>query len=448
MLNKILNNLSNLLIVLLTTNFIVLASGSDKYRIIWNKNPENCITIGWDQVQGDNPIVYFGENDYDDDWEKYPRSQQPTRILLNSYGMNTHFAELSGLKPDQEYYFVIKDSKGVGERYWFKTAPDIPKPFTFVTGGDTKSYGKSHKAGEASNRLVAKLRPLFVLFNGDFNSGNGTYSVRWHKWLNNWFDQTTTNDGRMIPIIPVHGNHEDGDKSVLNKIFNAPFQKDDSTNIYFSVSFGNNFFHIIALNTQIDEGGEQRTWLENNLKSHKNYSFKIAGYHKPFHPHTLKKAENIYQYKQWTNLFYKYGLDMAVEADAHIHKITYPLKPDSTSKGFDGFLRDDINGTMYIGEGSWGAWPRENNDIKPWTLSSGSYNQFKWVHVYQDYLEIFTVKSAEYDRDDNQTLFGNSVEALSEDNLFKIPRNITLDTLRQYGVSVKYPFYLNYKSKE
>jgi len=429
----------------------ILASGSDKYRIIWNKGPATNVTIGWDQVEGEDPIVYYGEVDFDDEWEKYPYSQKPTRILNNSYAMNTHFAEISNLKPDQAYYFVIQDSKGSGERYWFKTAPNKPQNFTFITGGDTKSWGKTLKAGQASNRLVSKLRPLFVLFNGDFNTGNGTYAVRWHKWLNDWFNLTTTEDGRMIPIIPVHGNHEDGDKSVLNKIFNAPYQGCDSTNVYYSLTFGNNFFHVIGLNTQIDEGGTQHDWLEQDLRKHKNVTFKIAGYHKPFHPHTLKKSENIYQYKQWTNLFYKYGLDIAVEADAHIHKITYPLRPSNGDDSFEGFVRDDEKGTIFLGEGSWGAAPRDNNDLKPWTLTSGSYNQFKLIHVFakdslsEASLEIFTVKSAEYDEEWNQTLFDYEVESLTEQNLFKIPENITLDTLKEYGIGIKYPFSLNRK---
>ena len=244
MIRNILDYSSSVIFVLMLTATFIFASGSDKYRIVWNKNPDSCVTIAWDQIEGSYPIVYFGETDFDDEWEKYPRSQKPTRILLNSYAMNTHFAEIQNLNPDQAYYFVIKDSKGVGERYWFKTAPTKPAAFTFITGGDTKSFGESYKAGLASNRMVAKLRPLFVLFNGDFNSGNGLYSVRWHKWLNDWFSLTTTDDGRMIPLVPVHGNHEDGDKSVLNKIFNAPFQGTDSTNIYYSISFANNYFQI------------------------------------------------------------------------------------------------------------------------------------------------------------------------------------------------------------
>ena len=105
------------------------------------------------------------------------------------------------------------------ERFYFKTAPDKPKAFTFVIGGDTKSFEESYQAGLASNKMVAKLSPLFVIFNGDFNSGNGTYPERWHQWLRDWDTLTTTPQGRKIPIVPIHGNHENGNKTILNKIF-------------------------------------------------------------------------------------------------------------------------------------------------------------------------------------------------------------------------------------
>ena len=58
---------------------------------------------------------------------KYKYKQIPNTIQ-EKYGMNTHFAKLNNLDADENYYFVIKDSKGVSERYWFKTAPDKPKP--------------------------------------------------------------------------------------------------------------------------------------------------------------------------------------------------------------------------------------------------------------------------------------------------------------------------------
>ncbi len=422
---------------------------SDKYRLVWNDDPTENITVAWNQYKKANSMVMYGTKDHGRDFFKYEFSKKADRILTK-YKMTTHFAKLSKLKPDQVYYFVIKDDTGVSERYWFRTAPDKPKAFTFIAGGDTKSADAALEAGRASNRIVAKLRPLFVMFNGDFCSGNGTVPEYWHTWLNDWHKLTTTPDGRMIPIFPVHGNHENGDQANLNYIFNAPYQQNDSSQIYYSLSFGGSFFHIIALNSSIDEGGNQRRWLENDLKTHKNYSFKIAGYHKPFWPHTNSKAENKYQYNQWAHLFYDYGLDISMDGDSHLSKITFPLRPESTAKNsFMGFVRDDAHGTIFMGEGSWGAHPRATNDDKPWTLKSFSGNQIKWIHVVPkenrlpDRMNIYTIITATYDKNNKQTLYDKNITGLSEYNLFDIPDNLKLLENGKYGEVIKYPFRLN-----
>ncbi|MCK4990949.1 MAG: metallophosphoesterase, partial [Bacteroidales bacterium] len=339
------------------------------------------MSIIWDGMDSQDVAVYYDTIDHDQNYWKYAHHQSPYREL-DFYGMNTRYVKLVDLQPDKAYYFVVKDSVGLTARYWFRTAPDRPQPFTFIAGGDTKSEGTTLEAGRASNRVVAKLRPLFVLFNGDFTSGNGTDPDNWKQWLTDWNSMTTTEDGRMIPIVPVHGNHEDGNKGNLNIIFDAPYQLNDSSNIYYSLSFGGDLLHLIALNSQIEQGGAQKEWLEEDLGKNEPFTFKVAAYHKPFWPHTAGKGENAYLYKQWAFLFHQYGLNISFDADSHMHKITYPLTPDTISQNsFMAYVRDDLNGTMFIGEGSWGAHPRQNDDDKPWTMASGSFNQVKWIHV-------------------------------------------------------------------
>ncbi len=424
-------------------------AASDKYRLVWNTDPETSVTLGWNQIQPSEVEVFFGTKDFGKQYWKYQNKVKPTDGN-SKYGMSTKFAMLDKLLPATNYYFVVKDEIGVSDRYWFKTAPAEPTAFTFVAGGDTKSSGLPLEAGRASNKLVGKLRPLFVIFNGDFNSGNGLDSRLWQQWLNDWQKQTTTEDGRMIPIFPVHGNHENGDKGNLNYIFNSPYHNNDSSSIYYSATIGGNLLHLIALNSEIETGGAQKKWLAEDLKNSKDCTFKIAGYHKPFRPHHTGKRENDYQYKQWVWLFDKYGLDISVDADSHMHKITYPVSPDTISGEAEmGFIRNDDNGTMYIGEGSWGASPRKNDDDKSWTLASGSFNQIKWIHVFPDEnktparMEIYTVKSASYNSEGEQTLYDANVEALTENNLFDIPKNITLFADDNTGNVVIYPFGLN-----
>jgi hypothetical protein len=428
-----------------------LAKQASKYRLVWTDDPTTTVIVAWDQGQVKEPVVYYGTEDFGQEWDKYPVGQVPTRIVPDYLGMNNHFATLQNLEPDQTYYFVVKDSTYTSDRFWFKTAPDKPKAFTFISGGDTKSSGPPLTAGRLSHQMVAKLRPLFVIFNGDFCSGSGTNDDDWQQWLNDWTFLTTTDDGRMTPIIPVHGNHEDGDYTVLNKLFNAPYQYDDEENVYYSLSFGDSFFHIIALNSQTGGLDDQTKWLKDDLQKHQNFTFKFAGYHKPMRPHTASKSENNHLVDAWAPLFYQYKLDVAMEGDSHMSKITYPIRPSEESGSHEGFIRDDENGTMYVGDGSWGATPRQNNDDKPWTLRSGSFNQINWIQVFPEteeraaYLEIRTVITSERNPDNEDEIISHvdKVSSLSESDLFAIPENINFFSKEPYGAVIIYPFREN-----
>jgi hypothetical protein len=421
-------------------------AASDKYRLIWNDNPATTITIAWDQNDSvKNPAVYYGRADQERKYWKYEGNQTASRVA-RQYDMNTHFTKLSGLKGNTAYYFVIKDDRGVSERFWFKTAPDTPQPFTFIAGGDTKSADGPLEAGRNSSRVVAKLRPLFVYFNGDFTTGDGTNADNWKKWLTDWQQLTTTTDGRMVPIVPIHGNHENGDRANLYYIFNTPYQENDSTKIYYSLSLGGDFFHMTQLNSEIEEGGAQREWLKKDLEKHHNFTFKIAGFHKPFCPHTKSKKDNPYQYDQWVWLFQENRLNLGFDADTHMQKITYPVVPDSSANSYQGFIRNDQTGTMYVGEGSWGVTPRENNNDKPWTLTSGSFNHINWIHVLpktkseEAHIKIFTIPTANYNEQDSLILYNRDLQALTENNLFEVPQNITLHLIDSTETYVRFPY--------
>lgn len=93
-------------------------------------------------------------------------------------------------------------------------------------------------------------------------------------WLTDWQRLTTSEDGRIFPVVPVQGNHENGDLANLVHIFNAPFQGRDSANVFYSLDVGGDFFHMLALNSEVHTGGEQRNWLERDLIDHAQSTFK------------------------------------------------------------------------------------------------------------------------------------------------------------------------------
>lgn len=443
----------------LVVTFIGEQSTPSSYRVrlSWGAgdDPTTQMNVIWDQVRGGGARVYYDLYDAAEgcptDLAAYANVQDPTRVV-EYRGMNNHFAKLSGLAPDTAYRFVIADDEGSGDCMWFRTAPDQPQPFSYISGGDTKSSGDALQAGRWSNQMVAKLRPLFVFFTGDYNSGDGTDDASWQQWLSDWSTGTKSADGRMYPIVAVHGNHEDGDFAVLYNLFGAgnadPAQPADYD--YYSITIGGGLLHLVNLNSQlwlngkVDDHAQQLNWLAEDLAAHQADTFKVAGYHKPIRPHTSTKAENDHELP-WAELFDQYGLTISYESDTHNHKVTFPLRRSDEPGNDMGFVRDDENGVLYVGEGSWGATPRVNDDDKSWTLDSASMNQIKWNHVFPAEgadparMEIRTVVTGRYE--DGQLV--NHVEgvgSVSDAEPFTPPTGITLHSAPFYGEVIHVPF--------
>ncbi len=405
------------------------------HRLIWNDDPATTMTVAWRQLSGDAK-VYYDVVDHGVDLSAYGHQKRVTKRNRH-LKLNTCFSHLDRLQPDTKYFFLIADGDSVSRRYYFKTAPAKPKDFTFIAGGDTKSSNQpsAYAHGRRSNRMVAKLRPLFVLFVGDFTS-NSEKAERWVEWFNDWNEDTCSVDGRMYPIIPVHGNHENPNGLMdLKNLFDTP------ESVYYTIDFCGDFLRVFVLNTELSakmmnvkiSGMDQKwkaqtKWLKKTLKKSGHFQFRAAMYHKPLRPHTKGKHTPEQVYRDWAPLFAKYKLSLSFDGDSHMHKITYPLVPDP--QGEDGFRRDDKCGTMYIGEGSWGASPRRADALRGWTMAHGSFNQFKLIHAKQDRFLIYTVMT------DNEAEVGS----LQEGQEFEFPQGIKLFDTPGKGIAIPYPF--------
>jgi hypothetical protein len=227
--------------------------------------------------------------------------------------------------------------------------------------------------------MVAKLQPDFVIFDGDFTEDSNAKQMQ--QWLDDW--QLTIKDGRLIPIVPAMGNHEKG--KIMPKIF------DISEDSYYSLNFGS-LLHLVILNTTIDIEGAQTTWLKDDLQNSQDKQWRMAVFHKPMRPHYSKKREGNDIYDAWAMPFYQNKVQLVLEGDTHVCKITYPVRPSQDSTADEGFVRDDENGTVYVGEGTWGAPLRKADDLKSWTLDAAAINQFKWIFIDKNKVEIRTIK--------------------------------------------------------
>jgi hypothetical protein len=393
-----------LLLVILPT---LCLGKADMYRVTWRTDPATSAVICWNQVSGTNAVLCLDTRDYDGHAVSYRATCPPTRTLQYRE-MNNHFVRLENLKPDTAYYFVICDSEGVGRRLWFKTAPAKPQPFTFITGGDSRTNPEPRQEG---NKLVAKLRPLFVLFGGDY-SGSGT-PEQWKEWFTDW-QLTISEDGRIYPIIATHGNHENADMQMMEKLFDT-----SNPDQYYSMGIGGDMMRIWVLNSELeakdpDKVPEQNAWINADLPKYSDAMWKVVAYHRPMRAHTAGKAEGHNRIKWWAQLFYDQGVDVVVESDTHMVKRSYPVRPSEEKDSYESFVRDDKKGFVFIGEGSWGAPKRPTNDDKPWTMASASFYQYKWIQVFPKELLIRTVKFENAD----------DVVPLTDKNLFDEPENM------------------------
>ena len=146
-------------------------ASNDKYRLTLRGNPSTSIVVGWNQISGSNPTVYYGTTDFGTNYASYPNSKTPNRTVFYK-GMTNTFARLTGLQPNTAYYFVIRDSQGTSQRFWFKTAPADNSRLSFIAGGDSRN---NRTPRQNANRLVAKLKPHAILFGGDMTNGDSFF---------------------------------------------------------------------------------------------------------------------------------------------------------------------------------------------------------------------------------------------------------------------------------
>ena len=281
-----------------------------------------------------------------------------------------HRVILKGLQPDRGYAFEIHrpgDSRRLKNRkYFFKTAPATRgESLTFVTGGDM-----FHKRNllDDMNREASDHDPLFALLGGDLAYANSKDAHKWYDWIDSWNEWCETTDDYMIPMVLAIGNHECS-KQIrdVKEGERDKFKPEEHAKFFYSLcplpegksnyvlDFGK-YLSILCLDsghTQMPK--DQAEWLDQVLKERQDFPNLFACYHKPTYG-SLVKDDDMEVRKHFVPLFDKYGVDAAFENDHHVYKRTLPLKNDAIHP----------DGTIYIGDGSWGV---DLRDI-PWDKAS------------------------------------------------------------------------------
>lgn len=376
-------------------------------RATYRDDPATTICIGWSGLVA---TLYYDTVDHGRDYNLYAQSHPADRSTSHK-GNNHYFARLGNLQPGTVYYLVLRyNANDSTERYSFRTLSDDPNdPISFISGGDSRKRLSFLGIGDPNcwgngcretrqdlNTIVGRIRPDFVAFTGDYIRN---YDIPfaadseedWKDWMDDW-QLATGPDGRITPIIHSLGNHEDAVD--LDRLFDVP-----NTDIYYATNFGGNLFRLYTLNSETNACTDviQKNWFINDLQQNSTPSntpyWKIVQYHQPMVPHA-NYSPRTDLINCWAAQFHEYGVRLACESHAHVLKTTYPLVYDTTNSAstYNNLVRNDQEGAVFLGDGSWGAPPRPvYAPIDSVTQDAATISGMFFININQQRIQIKSV---------------------------------------------------------
>ena len=348
-----------LLLALMLMSSALAGNDFQNVRLVWTENPQSQAVISWESdevTEGDFVRIWeeggvalqFASSKakaYTNTYGSQKSQKSQTRTVIDKKWYYRH-ARLVGLKASTKYKMTAHSNGETSREFYFTMAPEDDRVFKLLYVGDSRTRPEvaaqiSQQMGEMAAR---DSEVLAVIHGGDF--ANKPVLADWKPWLAAW-DKTTGADGKLLPIIPVVGNHEQISRSPLyGEAYAMP---GGDKNFLYSCKLSPNF-RIAVLNSEIPSTGTQESFLTKTLEKYRaeKVKWQLAAFHRPVYP-AIKKPGVI---KRLVPHFEKFNLDLVLESDGHCLKRTLPIKNE----------KHDPSGVVYLGEGGYGAPQRKPKD--------------------------------------------------------------------------------------
>ncbi|MEX0744145.1 MAG: metallophosphoesterase family protein [Phycisphaeraceae bacterium] len=316
--------------------------------LTWQRDPTTTMTVQWHTLDDTRPSeLAYRRADVDDaSWQQRTGERRP----FPHTDRFIHAVEIIDLEPGTDYLFRFEDE---GTAYRFRTMPaDASEPVSFAVGGDLM-----HRRTwmEVVTEQMAARKPLFAVLGGDlaYDNGHPDNVDRLFDFFEAWKQAAVTPTGRLIPMIPLIGNHE-VDGGWQRDRAKAPFFYDLFVTPgwpgYTAVDFGD-YLSLIILDSGhiIPIEGEQTEWLDAQLAERRQRGVQhvFPAYHVPAYPSVkhLYDGRSLDVRQHWPPIFEKHDVDIAFEHHDHAYKRTHRIR--------DGQV--DATGVLYVGDGAWGV---------------------------------------------------------------------------------------------
>lgn len=298
---------------------------------------------------------------------------------IDGAGRTVHAFELSGLTPGADYRFVVLDgTEPVGSERRARTLPRDGRPVRIAVGGDVDIDEATFDVAAAA----AQHRPAAVLFGGDlaYENGDRAEARRWDALLGGLDEAFSDDEGRCVPFIAAIGNHEVA-PSTTPTAEHAPFWFALFTDLL-SPSAPPTYFHRRlgrdAVVVVLDSGhvsphdGAQAAWLERALEAHERHAFLFALYHAPLYPshRPFDEPLSLAGREAWGPLFSRFDVSACFENHDHVLKRTRPIRHGDVGAA---------GGTVFLGDGCFGAAPREPRNDELGYLARAEGVRHSWI---------------------------------------------------------------------
>lgn len=359
-LNTMLKNNGLLFCWILLSSWLLAEGDFKNMRVVWIEKPQTEAMIIWDSdlpANGDYIELKKGKKGeprkISSHFEQAYTNVDKKGNDIDDEKLYVRHIKCRDLSPSTTYSFIAHSGKSASREYHFMTAPADDRSYKVVFVGDSRTRIEiAEQISAQINELVKKDSEIIaVLHGGDY--ANSPELQYWRPWLKA-YSMTTSKDGRLVPIIPVCGNHESIRRSQLyGEAYGYPGEIEK---YYYSCELSPQV-RIAILNTEISTLGDQQTFLRKTLKQYRDEKvmWQLAAYHRPAYAAVKKPSAAM---TAWVPLFDEFDVDLVLESDGHCIKRTVPIKNN----------KKDSAGTVYLGEGGYGAPQR--TPLKKWYLDS------------------------------------------------------------------------------
>lgn len=216
-------------------------------------------------------------------------------------------ARLAGLDPGVEYSYAV-EFRGQRATGGFRTFPNRPEPFTFVTFSDT------HGSDVVAEHFAAH-KPALLL-----NCGDLVDKERYDEYRQ-FFSPAVQAATGNLPMFVTRGNHDESGK-LLARLFSFPEGR-----LYYSFDYAN--AHFVCLDSCLWRGSGATTnvaamleWCERDLAA-SQADWKIVFFHEP--PYDLSYRRTDWGRENALPILRRHGVDLIFCGHVHSYQRFAPL---------------------------------------------------------------------------------------------------------------------------